>query len=237
MQPLPPSSYSVYDAYEFAKSHGAPFVQLRSGKIVRLADWPTFRDASHVPLHVVPGSFNPLHKGHMAIFLTLPLYELSDYGDRSMFRNVPGDPRSGMGMRAFELSISTVDKEPMSAEEFKNRLAQFVGKGDVIITNAPTFEEKITVINDSSTTDRVRNSKLIFHIGADTARRLYNHVGAEWLSMAPAIFVVYPRNQNGEPVPYTRHRNFWSVPDFDPAVLNYSSTAIRNGSMDGILGA
>lgn len=44
MQPLPPSSYSVYDAYEFAKSHGAPFVQLRSGKIVRLADWPTFRD-------------------------------------------------------------------------------------------------------------------------------------------------------------------------------------------------
>lgn len=119
MQPLPPSSYSVYDAYEFAKSHGAPFVQLRSGKIVRLADWPTFRDASHVPLHVVPGSFNPLHKGHMAIFLTLPLYELSDYGDRSMFRNVPGDPRSGMGMRAFELSISTVDKEPMSAEELE----------------------------------------------------------------------------------------------------------------------
>lgn len=210
-------------------------MQLNNGKIVRLEDWYTFRHASYVPLHVVPGSFNPLHKGHMAIFGSLPFYELWEHGDRSMSRAESDDPRSGMGMRAFELSISTVDKEPISAEEFKQRLAQFVGKGEVIITNAPTFQQKIADINNSSTTNRLRKSKLIFHIGADTARRLYNHVGPEWLSMAPAAFVVYPRNQNGSPVPYTPHKNFWRVPDFDPSVLEYSSTAIRNGSTAGKL--
>jgi hypothetical protein len=172
----------------------------------------------------------------MAIFQSLPLYELSDFGDRSMSRNIPGDPRSGMGMRAFELSINTFDKDPISADEFRQRLAQFVGKGEVIITNAPTFQKKIAAINDSSSPARLLQTKIIFHIGADTARRLYNDVGPEWLSMTPAIFAVYPRHQNGQPVPYNRHRNFWSVPDFDPVVLNYSSTAIRNGSKDGVLG-
>jgi hypothetical protein len=67
-----------------------------------------------------------------------------------------------MGARAsFELSITNVDKPPLTAGEIRRRLAQFSGHVDVWLTRAPTFAEKAALFPG-----------VVFVVGADTALRL-----------------------------------------------------------------
>ena len=84
------------------------------------------RPGGHVPTAIVPGSFNPRHQAHQA------LWEAA----RRRF----GDPA------AYELSITNVDKPPLFTEETLRRAAQFSGRARLILTAAPTFVEKARLL-------------------------------------------------------------------------------------------
>ena len=71
---------------------------------------------------VLPGSFNPIHAGH------LTMAEVA-----SRMTNVPV---------AFELSVENVDKPSLSAEEVGRRLRQFAWRAPVWLTRAPNFMQK-----------------------------------------------------------------------------------------------
>ena len=75
---------------------------------------------------VLPGSFRPLHDGHM---------KLADTASR--ITNQP---------LAFELSVSNVDKPALTAAEVEQRLHQFRDRNPVILTRAPTFLEKARLL-------------------------------------------------------------------------------------------
>jgi nicotinamide mononucleotide (NMN) deamidase PncC len=74
------------------------------------------------PQVLLPGSFNPLHAGHIGLAETAA--ELTGFPS------------------AFELTIVNADKPPLSAEEARCRLAQFTWKAPVWLTRAPTFAAK-----------------------------------------------------------------------------------------------
>ncbi|MBX9627015.1 MAG: hypothetical protein K2X82_24650 [Gemmataceae bacterium] len=75
-----------------------------------------------MPKALLPGSFNPLHRGHLA---------LAAAAGRHLGLPV-----------AFELSRANVDKPPLDDGEVARRVAQFRGVGPVWVTAAPTFAEK-----------------------------------------------------------------------------------------------
>ena len=92
---------------------------------------------------ILSGSFNPLHEGHEA---------MADAASRIL----------GMPV-AFELSVANADKPPLQAEEVRRRVAQFAGKGDLVLTRVPVFYEKASLLPGCT-----------FIIGVDTAVRLFD---------------------------------------------------------------
>ncbi len=90
---------------------------------------------------LLPGSFNPLHSGHQQLATIA-----------SKILNLPV---------VYELSASNVDKPSLNKAEICNRLMQFYGKGDVVITDAVLFEEKAKLFPGCT-----------FVIGIDTAFRI-----------------------------------------------------------------
>jgi hypothetical protein len=74
------------------------------------------------PQAVLPGSFNPLHHGHLGLAQVAAA-------------------RLGVPV-AFELSVANVDKPDLDPAEVERRVAQFHGVGQVWVTRAPTFAEK-----------------------------------------------------------------------------------------------
>ena len=74
------------------------------------------------PAAILPGSFNPLHEGHL---------RLAEVGTALV-----GNPVE------FELSVTNVDKADLDAQEVRRRAKQFRGRGRLWITRASTFEEK-----------------------------------------------------------------------------------------------
>ena len=90
---------------------------------------------------VLAGSFDPLHEGHE---------ELARVAEENLGADV-----------TFELSIANVDKPLLEETEVRRRIAQFAGKGSVVITRAATFIEKARLFPGCT-----------FVIGWDTAMRL-----------------------------------------------------------------
>ncbi|MDE2989550.1 MAG: hypothetical protein OXU21_00605 [Chloroflexota bacterium] len=94
--------------------------------------WATVDTAGRVraggplPGIVLPGSFNPLHKGHAAL--------------------LEAARRRTAGFAAYEISITNVDKPPLAAAELDARLAQIRGRAPVVLTRAPTFVEKARLL-------------------------------------------------------------------------------------------
>jgi hypothetical protein len=90
---------------------------------------------------LLPGSFNPLHRGHCELAAVASCQT--------------GRPA------AFELSVANADKPPLSGEEVRRRLGQFVWRAPLWLTHAPTFTEKASLFPGA-----------VFVVGSDTAERI-----------------------------------------------------------------
>ncbi|CAM9486106.1 unnamed protein product, partial [Hapterophycus canaliculatus] len=143
------------EAAEAARGGGAAaVVVLREGALVRAA-LPKGKTV------VLPGSYNPLHRGHLGLLeaaraaLEKTLLDTSGGGGKTMVHGV------------FEISVSNVDKGGLAAEEVRRRAAQFAeprGVGwpyPVVVTRAPLFSQKARLFPGCA-----------FVVGADTAKRI-----------------------------------------------------------------
>jgi hypothetical protein len=107
------------------------------------------------PGAVMPGSFNPLHAGHLGLA-------------RAASR-ILGTPV------AFELSVTNVDKPGLDQAEVLRRLGQFEPTQVVELTRAPTFREKArlfggtTFVVGADTAERLVQPR--YYGGSDTAMR------------------------------------------------------------------
>jgi hypothetical protein len=111
-----------YDETDAATEH--PIEQLIGGSLDRvtaLPDGQLLLSAS-IPALLLPGSFNPVHAGHLALARVA-----------EEMRQEPA---------AFEISITNVDKPPLAADAVRQRLQQFAWRSPVELTRAPTFREK-----------------------------------------------------------------------------------------------
>jgi hypothetical protein len=142
-----PSPSSLLDADEHFAAMEVASVdaidRLLAGEIDRVTVLPDGQMMLSAPLPPVllPGSFNPVHQGHVAL--------------ARVAEELRQQPVS------FEISVTNVDKPPLSGETVRHRLTQFALKSPVELTRAPTFLEKSRLFPGTT-----------FVIGADTAERL-----------------------------------------------------------------
>ena len=174
-----PSPRSLLDADEhFAETVVATvdtIDQLLAGEIDRVTAQPDGQMilSAPRPLVLMPGSFNPVHAGH--VLLARVAEEL---------RQQP---------LAFEISVTNVDKPPLAGQTVRHRLAQFAWKSPVELTRAPTFVEKsrlfprTTFVIGADTAERLFAPK---YYGDDEARM---HAAIEEIANSGSSFLVAVR--------------------------------------------
>lgn len=122
------------------------FATLISGEVGYL----TTRDPDELQAEsvgiVLPGSFNPFHKAHQ---------KMAELAAKRV--------RPGSNHVWFELSATNVEKASLDLKTIRERLSQRFGgpKFGVVLTMAPTFEEKLKLFPDCT-----------FAVGADTILRI-----------------------------------------------------------------
>ncbi|HLV43633.1 MAG TPA: CinA family protein [Aggregatilineales bacterium] len=109
-------------------------------------DTQTFTPDDPIRAAILPGSFNPLHHAH---------FHLARVAEKRLGRPV-----------LYEMSVTNVDKPPLTAAEIRGRLEQFEGeRRRVVLTCAPLYREKARLLPGCT-----------FVIGYDTAARLLDPV-------------------------------------------------------------
>ena len=125
------------------------------------------------PLVLMPGSFNPVHAGHVTL--------------ARIAEEIKQQPL------AFEISVTNVDKPPLAGETVRQRLTQFAWKSPVELTRAPTFLEKsrlfpkTTFVIGADTAERLVAPK---YYGDDEVQM---HVALEEIGNSGASFLVAVR--------------------------------------------
>lgn len=122
---------------------------------------------------VYPGSFNPLHEGHIAL-VKAALDTLK--ASRRSVQNKEEEKEEGSSHPpvVFEISVTNADKPPLLKHEILKRLSQFTESNPlfkaygisnfcVCITSEPFFIDKSNIFRGSN-----------FIVGADTLSRLIN---------------------------------------------------------------
>jgi hypothetical protein len=106
------------------------------------------------PKLLLPGSFNPLHRGHAGLVAAA--------------RQLTGLPA------AFELSVINADKPPIADEEVRRRIAHCAWQDSIWLTRAPTFAQKAhlfpgaTFIVGADTASRIVDPR--FYAGGESGR-------------------------------------------------------------------
>ena len=204
------SSDEHYSAQAVATSD--PIERLLAGDLDRLTAWPDGRltawldgqivPSAPAPTVVMPGSFNPLHEGHLV---------LARVAEEMVHAPV-----------AFELSVTNVDKPPLAAGEVRRRIAQFAGRARVELTRAPTFLEKsrlfpgATFVVGADTAERLvvtkyygdetrmlaalqeiadRGCRFLVAVRADSAGRVHSLADAAIPSRFAALFREIPEGR------------------------------------------
>ena len=134
---------------------GDPIEHVVAGSLDHATAWPDgqLQSLAPTPAALLPGSFNPLHEGHLRL--------------ARVAEELLGAPV------AFEISVINVDKPPLAADEVRRRVAQFAGRARVELTRAPTFVEKsrlfpgVTFVVGADTAERLVAAK---YSGDDDAR-------------------------------------------------------------------
>jgi len=110
----------------------------------------------------LPGSFNPLHAGHIRLLQAAGGVLAGDLAGEAV-QGPEGPGRVLDTLAAFELSILNADKPSLSIEELRRRVAQFRALNlPVVLTRAPLFADKARLLPPGSA----------FAVGYDTAVRL-----------------------------------------------------------------
>ena len=190
--------------------------QLLAGELDRVTVQPDGQMmlSAPPPLVLFPGSFNPMHEGH--VLLARVAEEL---------RQQP---------LAFEISVTNVDKPPLAGETVRHRLAQFAWKSPVELTRAPTFLAKsrlfpgTTFVVGADTAERLFGPK---YYGDDEARM---HMALEEIANSGGSFLVAVRLDaagrvralNDIPVPRRYADLFTEIPEHRFRV-DTSSSEIR----------
>jgi nicotinic acid mononucleotide adenylyltransferase len=197
-------------------SAGDAIDQLLAGEVDRVTVQPDGQMmlSAPQPSLLFPGSFNPLHEGHL--LLARVAEEL---------RQQP---------LAFEISVTNVDKPPLAGETVRRRLAQFAWKSPVELTRAPTFLEKsrlfpsTTFVIGADTAERLVAPKYY----ADDELRM--HVALEEIANSGGSFLVAVRMDAGGrvralndiPVPRRYTNLFTEIPEHRFR-LDVSSSELR----------
>ncbi len=149
--------------------------QLLAGELDRVTVQPDGQMmlSSPQPFVLFPGSFNPMHEGHVSLARVAEEH-----------RQQP---------LAFEISVTNVDKPPLAGETVRYRLSQFAWRSPVELTRAPTFLEKsrlfpsTTFVIGADTAERLVAPK---YYGDDELRM---HVALEEIANSGSSFLVAVR--------------------------------------------